>query len=221
MGQGVCAMSREPEGHPRFTDAVRGDLAEMARAKGARYPSLGGLVDILTLPGTWAVIFFRIGSACHHGGLRPISRLMYFLNIVVFGAEMHPGAIVAPGLVVPHPVGMGFAGGTRIGRRVRILRNAAIGGSGNPGSPGHPTIGDDVWILDSARVFGPVTIGDRTIVGTDAIVVDDVPADMFVHGPRKSTTFKPLVAMGLADHATRDDGLPIDLRTPAPVGEQR
>ena len=204
-------MSATPDpaplpGVPPIGEAIRGDLAEMAKAKGTRFPSVGGYIDVLSIPGTWAVIVFRLASTCHHKGLRPLSRLFYFLNIVLFGAELHPGAIAQPGLVIPHPVGMGFASGCRLGRRCRLLRGTAMGGAGNPKRPGQPTLGDDVWLMDSAKVLGPVTIGDRSIIGTLAVVVDDIPPDVFVYGVRKSDTWRPLEDMGLGERAERARG---------------
>jgi serine O-acetyltransferase len=193
-------------GVPTLREAIRGDLAEMARRKEARFPSLVGAIDILSLPGTWAVILFRVASTAHHKGLRPLSRFVFFLNCVVFGAELHPGTIVQPGLVIPHPSGMGIADGVRIGRRALLLRNTAMGGSGNPKRPGHPTLGDDVILMDSARVLGPVHIGDRTMIGTDAIVSDDVAPDMFVHGPRRATVTRPLAEMGMGEEAESTRG---------------
>lgn len=184
---------------PSLRDAIRGDLEQMARVKECRFPSVGGYIDILSIPGTWAVILFRLASTAHHNGLRPLSRFLFFLNTVLFGAELHPGAIVQPGLVIPHPVGMGFASGCRIGRRALLLRGTAMGGAGNPKRPGQPVLGDDVSLMDSAKVLGPVHIGDRSIIGTNAVVIDDVAPDMFVYGVRKSDRVRPLAEMGLGE----------------------
>ena len=191
---------------PSLGDAIRGDLAQMARIKECRYPSIGGAVDILSIPGTWAVIIFRLASTAHHKGIRPLSRFLFFLNTVLFGAELHPGAVVQPGLVIPHPVGMGFASGCRIGERALLLRHTAMGGAGNPKRPGQPSLGDDVTLLDSAKVLGPVHVGDRSMVGTNAVVVDDVPEDTFVYGARKSDVMRPLAEMGLGERAEAELG---------------
>jgi serine O-acetyltransferase len=168
---------------PGFFDLMRADLASMADLKKARWPSLPGLVDILLLPGTWAVLLFRVSGALHRVGLRPFSRLVYFLNCVVFGADLAPSAEVGPGLALPHPVGVAFSA-VRIGSRVRVMGGARLGGGGydDPSRDGLPTIGDDCYIFDGAKVFGSVTIGDRVVVGTNSVVSRDVPSDVIVLG---------------------------------------
>jgi serine O-acetyltransferase len=191
---------------PPLGVAIRGDLAQTAKMKECEFPSIGGAIDILSLPGTWAVIIFRLASTAHHKGLRPVSRLLFFVNAVLFGCELHAGAIVQPGLVVPHPVGMGFATGCRIGERAMLMRHTAMGAAGNPKRPGVPSLGDDVVLLDSAKVLGPVHVGDRSMIGTNAVVVDDIPADMFVYGVRKSDTMRPLAEMGLGEQAEAELG---------------
>jgi serine O-acetyltransferase len=187
---------------PALWEALRADLEHVAKNKGSRYPSVVGLIDVLSLPGTWAVILFRLANTAHYKGLRPLSRFLYFINVVLFGAELHPTAIVQPGLLIPHPVGVGMAGECRIGSGVTLFHCTVLGGLGDPKRPGQPILGNDVILFDNASVFGPVHVGDRSIIGTRAIVVDDVEPDMFVFGARKSQLVRPLSEMGLEGHAT-------------------
>jgi len=170
-------------GPPRFFEAVKGDLATMAVMKEADYPSLGGLVDILALPGTWAVLLFRLAGALHRAGLRPLSRLVYFANCVLFGADLAPTAVVQPGLALPHPVGVAVSPGW-IGRNVRLMGGVRIGGGAydNQHRDGLPTIGDGCFILDGAKLFGPVVVGANTIVGTNAVVTRDLPPNVIAVG---------------------------------------
>ncbi len=195
-----------PLGPPPFWEAVKGDLAEIASLKEAPWPSAATAIDVLALPGTWAVIVFRVGSTMHHRGLKPISRICYFMNIVLFGSELHNAAVVQPGLVLPHPNGVAFGGQLRIGVRCKLLRHSGMGGAGNPKKPGMPIVGDDVWFLDSAKALGPVTIGDRAMIGANALVADDVPADMFVFGPKPSTEMRPISELGIGAEAEREQG---------------
>lgn len=168
---------------PRFFDAVKGDFANMARLKGCRYPSLGGLVDILGLPGTWAVLLFRIAGALHRSRLRPLSRVVYFADCVLFGADIAPTATIQPGLVLPHPVGVAVSP-VVVGRDVRLMGGVRLGGGAydDQTRDGLPTIGDECYILDGAKLFGPVVVGSRTVVGTNAVVVRDLPPDVIAVG---------------------------------------
>ena len=87
---------------------VVADLTAVARIKSPEPLNLVRAIDALALPGTCAVLMFRIAVAFHRRGLKPISRALYFVNVVLFGAALHPAARVGPGLVVAHPVGMGW-----------------------------------------------------------------------------------------------------------------
>lgn len=171
--------------------ALRVDMAELAATKGSPYPSRAATLDILTLPGFWSVTLWRVGNLLHHKGLRPLSRMAYVANMVVFGADLASGASVGPGMVMPHPVGVGIASDVVFGERCRVMGLVRIGGGGRAGVVGHPVIGDDVWLLDGAKVFGPVTVGNQVVVGASAIVGQDVPDRMFVAGPGGATSMRP------------------------------
>ena len=51
-----------------------------------------------------------------------------------------------------------------------------------PGQGAPIAIGDNVWLGDSVIVCKGVTIGDNSIVGAGAVVVDDVPANVVAAG---------------------------------------
>lgn len=160
------------------------DLTAMARLKGRPTLTVGAAVDVLTLPGTWAVLLFRTASACHQAGLRPVSRALYFLDVVLFGADLAPGAQVGPALALPHPVGTGWGSGFRAGSNVIMTGAVRFGTAAaeDDARAGQPTVGDDVVLLDGAKAMGPVVIGDRAVVAANALVLHDVPPDAIVVG---------------------------------------
>jgi serine O-acetyltransferase len=155
----------------------------MAELKKARWPSALGLIDIVMLPGTWAVFLFRISTELHRLRLRPLSRIVYFVNCVVFGVDLAPSARVGPGLALPHPVGVAF-GEVRVGQRARLMGGVRLGGAGaeDPDQDGFPTLGDDCYLFDGAKVFGSVVVGDRVVIGTNAVVSRDLPSNVVVLG---------------------------------------
>jgi maltose O-acetyltransferase len=44
------------------------------------------------------------------------------------------------------------------------------------------SVGDDVWVGGRAVLNPGVTVGDRSVVGSGAVVTEDVPADVVVQG---------------------------------------
>lgn len=45
---------------------------------------------------------------------------------------------------------------------------------------GMPTIGDNVRISAGAKVVGPITVGDNSIIGVNAVITKDVPPDSII-----------------------------------------
>jgi serine O-acetyltransferase len=138
---------------------------------------------VLTYPGFHAVVLYRLGSASLRAGLYPLARLLYYLNVILFGADLHPRARIGPGLAIPHPVGLGIGAGARIGRNALILKGVTLGTAGfdEPGVPdGFPTVGDNCRLMDGAKLFGPIEVGANAQIGANALVVRSVPAGAVV-----------------------------------------
>jgi serine O-acetyltransferase len=169
-----------------FLATIRADLDSACRHKRGEPLSLVGLIDVLFFPGVMAVLLFRLSSVFHRIKLRPISRLLYILNLILFSVDLAPGASVGGGLVLPHPVGVAFAPGVKIGRDVRLYQGVQLGGGAfayeHAGRDGFPTLDDACWIFADAKVLGPVTVGARAIVATDSLVVRSVPPDAVAAG---------------------------------------
>lgn len=142
-------------------------------------------LDVLTQPGYLFVVIYRLASGAKRRDRRVIARLLLLLQAMLFGGELYPGAIIGPGLTVLHPQGVGVGAGVVIGRNARLHANVRVGSAGyrDPTRDGFPTIGDDCILYDSAMVFGPVEVGDRTRVGAAALLMESVPPDSLVTAP--------------------------------------
>ncbi len=84
----------------------------------------------------------------------------------------------------PHELnGIIIAKGSKIGRNVRIFHQVTIGNDDH-NHDNVPTIGDDVRIYPGAKIVGKVYIGNRCIIGANAVVTEDVPDDTIVAAPK-------------------------------------
>ncbi len=102
----------------------------------------------------------------------------------MFGIEISNQARLGHGVNFTHPVGIVIGGNSVVGDRVIFYGNNTLGTVDNRG---YPHVEDDVIIGAGARILGPVRVGARSIVGANAVVVDDVPPDSIAAGvPAKS-----------------------------------
>ena len=161
---------------------LRGDYARyLAIQRGPRV-SPGHYIAVLTRVDFWAVVLFRLAAAARRNGLGPVARVLSVINIVCFGADLHPRARVGPGFVVANPVGVSIGAGVRIGRDVVIKTGATLDRAGltDDRRDGYPTVGDGCRIMEGAKLFGPIEIGHQALIGANALVTSSIPAGAIV-----------------------------------------
>jgi serine O-acetyltransferase len=137
------------------------------------------LVAFLRLPGFRAAVFYRYGHAAHRRGWRFIGSLMSRMIHWFCRADINTLAEIGEGLYMAHPDGIVVGELVRIGKRAYILHQVVLGGTTQKkrGDQCHPCVGDDVYFGAGAKIIGPVRIGDRVVIGANAVVTGDLPSD--------------------------------------------
>lgn len=79
-----------------------------------------------------------------------------------------------------HPTGIVISAESEIGENVVIQQHVTIGVQ--YWSDDHPIIEDDVTICAGASILGDITVGQGSIVGANATVIEDVPPKSTVVG---------------------------------------
>lgn len=110
---------------------------------------------------------------------RLISQLARFFT----GIEIHPGATLGAGILIDHGMGVVIGETAQIGNRVTIYHGTTLGGTGkDKGRKRHPTVGDNVVIGAGAKVLGNINIGSNSKIGSNSVVINDVPEGATVVG---------------------------------------
>lgn len=106
------------------------------------------------------------------------------LSTTLTGADIAWRAKIGVGLRVYHPVGVVIGPHVVAGQSLALQGGVVIGGLGGEVSPegDSPRLGNDVRVGAGAKLLGPLTIGDRVVVGANSVVVDDMPSDGTVRG---------------------------------------
>lgn len=98
------------------------------------------------------------------------------------GIEIHPGAVIGKRLFIDHGMGVVIGETTVIGDDVIIFHGVTLGGTGKQKKRRHPVIGNRVLIGAGAKILGYIRIGDGVKIGANAVVLQDIPANVTVVG---------------------------------------
>jgi serine O-acetyltransferase len=98
------------------------------------------------------------------------------------GVDIHPAATLGAGLFIDHATGVVIGETAEVGEDVTLYQGVTLGGTSLEHGKRHPTLGDRVTVGAGAKVLGPVTIGDDSRIGANAVVVKDVPPNSVVVG---------------------------------------
>ncbi|KKC50041.1 serine acetyltransferase [Paenibacillus sp. D9] len=109
---------------------------------------------------------------------RIISQVSRFMT----GIEIHPGARIGSRLFIDHGMGVVIGETCEIGDDVIIYQGVTLGGTGKEKGKRHPTIGSNVVIGSGAKVLGSFQVGDYSNIGSNAVVLREVPENSTVVG---------------------------------------
>lgn len=158
---------------------LRGDL----QAARDRDPAARSLLEIALLyPGVHAVWSHRVSHRLWCNGWKLLARSFSALTQVLTGVDIHPGAQLGPGLFIDHATGVVIGETSEVGADVTLYQGVTLGGTSLDHGKRHPTLGDRVTVGAGAKILGPITIGDDSRIGANAVVVKAVPANSVVVG---------------------------------------
>lgn len=145
---------------------------------------------VLCSPGVHAIWIHRVAHGLWRAGWHLAARWVAHVGRFVTGIEIHPAAVLGPGLFIDHGMGIVIGETAEVGRNVSILQGVTLGGTSLKREKRHPTIGDNVMIGAGAKVIGGFTIGAGSRIGAGSVVVREVPENCVVVGVPGRITFR-------------------------------
>lgn len=160
-------------------DTLREDLSSVY----ARDPAARNAFEVITCyPGLHAVWIYRITHRLWGWRLRWLGRFLSHLGRWLTGIEIHPGARIGRRFFIDHGMGVVIGETAEIGDDCTLYHGVTLGGTSWHKGKRHPTLEDEVVVGAGAKILGPITVGRGARVGSNSVVVRDVPEGATVVG---------------------------------------
>ena len=144
--------------------------------------SRSALETLIACPGYHAILLHRMNHWLWKKKLYLFARFTAHISRFLTGVEIHPGAGIGRRLFIDHGMGIVIGETSEIGDDCSIYHGVTLGGTTWQKGKRHPTLKDGVIIGAGAKVLGPITLGENARIGSNAVVVKDVPDNATVVG---------------------------------------
>jgi len=148
-----------------------------------RDPAARTTLEVLfAYPGLHALWGYHISHWLWVHDLKFLGRIFSQLVRFFTGIEIHPGARIGNNLFIDHGMGVVIGETSEIGDNVTLYHQVTLGGVSLEKGKRHPTIENNVVIGAGAKVLGAIVVGEGSRIGSNAVVVKDVPPNSVVVG---------------------------------------
>lgn len=152
------------------------DIKDDVQAVFERDPAARNTVEVLlTYPGVHAIILHRVAHKIWQKEQKGLARFISFGNRFLTGIEIHPAAKIGKRFFIDHGMGVVIGETAEIGDDVTLYHGVTLGGVSLNEGKRHPTLGNGVVVGAGAKVLGGFNVGDYAKIGSNAVVVKEVP----------------------------------------------
>ena len=128
-----------------------------------------------------ALAIYRVGHWCYERGIPFVPQLAYYLIYLLCRAVIPMSAEIGKGVELAYGgLGIVLHERTKIGRYVTLGHDVTIGGRSRRW--GVPVVEDRCVIGAGAKLLGPISVGHESVIGANAVVLDDVPPNSVMAG---------------------------------------
>ncbi len=148
-----------------------------------RDPAARSVLEVLfCYPGLHAVWIYRVAHWFWIHEFYFLGRYISQVGRFLTGIEIHPGAKIGRRLFIDHGMGVVVGETAEIGDDVTLYHGVTLGGVTWDKVKRHPTLQDHVVIGSGAKILGPFTVGTGAKIGSNSVVVKEVPPHATVVG---------------------------------------
>lgn len=148
-----------------------------------RDPAARNVFEIVTTyPGVHAIAWHRLNHWLWQQNFKWLARFLSNIPRWYTGIEIHPGATIGRRFFIDHGMGIVIGETAEIGDDCSLYHGVTLGGTSWKPGKRHPTLKNNIVVGAGAKVLGPITLNNGARIGSNAVVVRDVPENATVVG---------------------------------------
>lgn len=185
-------------------------LTEDARAIYEGDPAARSVEEVIvSYPGFYAVLTYRIAHALIKLDIPVIPRMMAEIAHSKTGIDIHPKAKIGRSFCIDHGTGIVIGESTEIGDHVKLYQNVTLGALSvkkeEAGQKRHPSIGNRVTVYSGATILGGQThVGDNSTIGGNVWLTQSVKPDTVVLNQSAARFKKDKSKKNLSNYKTQE-----------------
>ncbi len=169
-------LRRATINHRPYNSAMLNRLREDIATILERDPAARSTWEVLTCyPGLHALLMHRWAHFFWQHGWLWLGRWTSHWGRFLTGIEIHPGAQIGRRVFIDHGYGVVIGETAEVGDDCTIYQGVTLGGTALHQVKRHPTLARGVVVGAGAKVLGPFTVGAGARIGSNAVVVKEVP----------------------------------------------
>ncbi len=126
-------------------------------------------------PGFHALLLHRAANKVWRHGWYALAVWLAYIARIITGIEIHPGSTIGRRVFIDHGTGVVIGETAVVGDDVTLYQGVTLGGTSLDHGKRHPTLLSGVIVGAGAKVLGPITVGANARIGSNAVVLRDVP----------------------------------------------
>lgn len=179
-------MNKERSNPLQWTlgECLRQDFKLLTRTRKSRLAKWG---FAFINRGMQVVFLYRVSHKMWQAGIPLVSAVLSRLAQHLYSVDIDYHARLGPGIVIFHGFGIVIGCEVVMEGNCWLFHGVTFGDRGTEwiGSDaldGHPWIGKGCMFGAGAKILGPLTIGNNSVIGANAVVLKDVPPNSIVAG---------------------------------------
>lgn len=151
------------------------------------------IATIICNPNFHSVFNYRISHFLYKVHLTPISKLIWYINRILYSVDIDYRADLAGGFVLVHGIGTVIGYDVKTEGLVKIYQGVTLGGNNNKMLEregrifSQPWLKQNVIIYANSTIIGPVIISENSIVGANSFISKDIPHNTIVYSKKSNT----------------------------------